>query len=360
MKKFLGIVLAMAMVLTLLAGCGARGGASTAGGSTAGGSTTSGDSGSGSSTSEPSGETYVLRLGDTLAEDHPYNVGARHFSDLVAEKTNGAVKIDVFGNSQLGAERDLLEGLQLGTVEMCVVSTAPLSGYTASFYAFDLPYIFTSSEHARGFLDSDQGMEILQSLSSQGIKGLAYWENGFRHITNSKLAITKPSDLKGLKIRTMENEVMMYSFSCVGADPTPMAFNELYTALQQKTMDGQENPYAIISTSKFYETQPYCTASGHFYAAAPLLMSQTAWDSLPAEYQEIIQECAFEARDYERQLLEDINTCRESELAGLGMQITQIGVAEWAPAFQPVYDKYVGDGKLIDGGLVEAIQNFQP
>ena len=208
----------------------------------------------------------TIRVGHVLAPTHPYQLGLEKFSELVSEKTGGKVKVEVFHSSQLGNERDLIEGLQLGTVEMCIVSTAPLSNFTTQFNVFDLPFIFSETQKTREILDGPIGQEILDTLDAQGIVGLCYFENGFRNVTNNVRPITKPEDLKGLKIRTMESPIHMASFRAMGANPTPMALGELFTALQLGTVDGQENPLAIINTSKFYEVQKFLSITEHFYA----------------------------------------------------------------------------------------------
>ncbi|MGE4485516.1 MAG: TRAP transporter substrate-binding protein [Oscillospiraceae bacterium] len=360
MKKFSAILLCIIMALSLLAGC-ARG---TVGGNSMNENTTSSTDTSGasdtSSTPVPT-TTFEIRLGHCVADEHPYNQGALKFAQLVSEGTGGAVIVDVFGNSQLGAERDMVEGLQLGTVDMCLISTAPLSGFTSEFHAFDLPYLLTTPEQARGVCDSEIGQKMLDTLSAQGIKGLVYYENGFRNLTNSKHPIVEPGDLEGLKVRTMENEIMMYTFSVMDADPTPIAFNELYTALQQKTIDAQENPYALIYSTKLYEAQTYLSISEHFYAPAPLLMAQTLWDSLPAEYQDVIMQAAAESRDYERDLLDQWNSELIGKLEELGMEVNEIDRDAFVEATKPVYDKYVGDGEgQVPASLVESIASFQP
>lgn len=304
--------------------------------------------------------TYKIRVGHVLASNHPYTGGLEKFSELVAKKSNGAINIDVFANSQLGNERDMVEGLQIGTLEMCLVSTAPLSGFTDQFLVYDMPYIFTDTKTARACVDSEIGQRMLDSLSAQGIKGLVYFENGFRNVTNSERPINHPDDLKGLKIRTMENKIQMDTFSAMGADPTPMAFGELFTALQQKTIDAQENPLAIIDTSKFYEVQKYLSMTEHFYAPAPLLMSQIFWENLTPEYRQIILECAKEARDYERGLLDEMNVKLLGEMTGRGMLINNVDKAEFRQAVQSVYDKHVGGGKdQIPADLIDEVTSFK-
>lgn len=285
-------------------------------------------------------EAVVLKAATSVPMEHPYNQGLVEFGKMLKERTNGKYSVEIFPAAQLGSEREVIEGIQMGTVDLTVVSTAPLAGFSDAFLVTDLPFIFTSTEHAYTVLDGEIGQSIFQKLEGTGIKGLAFWENGFRNITNSKKAIMKPEDVKGLKIRTMENQIHMDSFKQLGADPTPMAFGELFTALQQKTVDGQENPLPIIETSKFYEVQEHLAMTGHFYAPAPLLISQGLWDTLSAEEKEIFQKTADDGRTAEREMIQEMDKKLVQELQNRGMQVTTPDKAEWQKAMAPVYDKW--------------------
>ena len=281
-----------------------------------------------------------LKAGHTLAPDHPYHLGLLRFAEMVNERTGGEIAIDVFHSSQLGSERELIEALQMGTVDVTIVSTAPLAGFTTSFLVYDLPFLFPDSATARRVLDSPFGQKTLDSVSDIGLVGLVFFENGFRHVTNSKLPVVKPEDMKGIKIRTMENKIHMASFSTLGATPVPMAFGELYTALQQKTIDAEENPIPIVFTSKFYEVQKYCSLTGHFYAPTPLFFSQSTWGRLTDGQKEIVKAAAAEAREYERELIDQQNADFISQLKDLGMEIIEIDKALWFDAMQPVYKEF--------------------
>jgi len=328
-NKVIALLIIIGLVMGLTVGCGG------------GGSQTPSSSGDNSGNAADAAKPSMnLKVGHVLAPDHPYQLGLEKFAELVAERTDGRIKIDVFHSSQLGGEREMIEGLQLGTLDMTIVFTAPLAGFANSFLVFDLPFIFQERDKAYQVLDGQIGTDILNTLESVGIKGLCYWENGFRHVTNSKVPITEPEDMKGMKIRTMENKIHMASFRTIGADPTPMAFGELFTALQQKTVDAQENPIPIIYTSNFYEVQDYLSLTGHFYAAAPLLMSKSLWNSLSAEDQEIIMSCALEARDYERSLIRQMDEECLDMLKEKGMQVIEVGKDKWFAAMQPVYDQF--------------------
>jgi len=282
----------------------------------------------------------TLQVGHVLAPTHPYQTGLEKFAELVAEKTDGDLEIQVYHSSQLGDEREMIESLQFGVLDMSLVSTAPLSGFTKKFQVFDLPFIFQTREEAYAVLDGEIGTELLESLEEKNIIGLTYWENGFRHVTNSKRKIEKPGDLKGLKIRLMQNPVHMDSFKAMGALPTPMGFGELFTAMQQGTVDGQENPLPIIDTSKFYEVQEYLSLTGHFYAASPLLVSKSVWQSLSESEQNAIQEAAYEARDFERNLVKKMDNELVDDLKEKGLEITEVDKSIFQEATSSVYDKY--------------------
>jgi tripartite ATP-independent transporter DctP family solute receptor len=303
---------------------------------------------------------FTIRVGHVLAPTHPYQIGMEHFKKLVEEKTGGRVAVEVFHSSQLGNERDMVEGLQLGTLEMTLISTAPLASFTSDFLAFDLPFIFADVKTARACVDSEIGQSMLDKMSSQGIVGICFFENGFRSVTNSKKPIVKPEDLAGMKVRTMENPIHMDSFRAMKADPTPMAFGELFTALQQKTIDAQENPLAIIETSAFYEVQKYLSLTEHFYAPSPVLIAKAYYESLPEDLRKIVKDCALETRGYERQLLDDMNARLVSDLAAKGMEINKVDKAPFIAAVQSVYERYTGtEAGKIPAELIQRVKDFK-
>ena len=334
-KRVLSVLMASAMMVAVLAGCSSSSTGSASGGSSAA---------SGSEAAQSEGGEYAMISGTTTPDNHPYNLGLVKMSELVAEKSNGAVTLDVFGNSQLGNERDLLEGLQLGSLQITCVSTAPLAGFTDSFLVFDLPFIFETTEQARAVMDSEVGTEILNSVEDQGMKGLAWFENGFRNVTNSKLPITVPDDLKGIKIRTMENPMHMEAFRVMGADPTPMAMGDVFTALQQGTIDAQENPVPIINTNKFQEVQDYISMTGHLFSPAPVFISTDYFNSLPAEYQTAVQEAATEAVPYQREQIDEQNVTGLESLQAAGMEVNEPEKEPFKDATKVIYDEYVKDG----------------
>jgi len=281
-----------------------------------------------------------LKLGHAVAPEHPYHLGAVKFSEQVAQRTKNRVKIDVHPSTQLGNERDMVEGLQLGTIDLVVTSTGPLGGFVPSMFVVDLPFLFRDREHAYKVLDGRIGTDLLKGFSSKGIKGLAFWENGFRQITNNVRPIEKPEDLRGIKIRTMENKIHLASFRAFGANPTPMAWSEVYTALQQKTIDAQENPVAIIYHQKIYEVQKYLALTGHFYSPTPLLMSLKAFNRLPKDVQKIMLDTAMECATYERNLLHDSEGKQIAEIKAKGVQVTLPNKKAFQDAALSVYREF--------------------
>lgn len=285
-------------------------------------------------------QILVLKAGHAVPPTHPYHLGLVKFAELVAQRTGNRVQIQIFPNAQLGNERDMIEGLQIGTIDLVVSSTGPVGNFAPKMMVVDLPFLFRDRDHAYKVLDGEIGKTLLKQLDPKGIRGLAFWENGFRHLTNSKRPINEPADLKGLKIRTMENEVHMASFKALGANPSPMAWSEVFTALQQKVIDGQENPIPIIYTTKIYEVQKYLALTGHFYSPALLLISQQSWGKLTPEEQQVFVTTAQEVAVYERNLIKEMEDKQISELKAKGMIVTTPDKTLFRKATQEVYKKY--------------------
>ena len=297
----------------------------------------------------PAQAVVTFKAGHVLAPVHPYHLGMEKFAELVDAKTKGEVKVEVFHSAQLGNERELVEALQMGTTDVCLISTAPMAGFSKDFLVYDLPYLFTSPAQAYEILDGPIGQASMEGIKKANLVGLAFWENGFRNITNSKREIVTPEDLKGLKIRTMENKIHMATFRALGADPTPIASGEVFTALQQKTVDGQENPLTGIFTSKYYEVQKFLSLTEHFYSPAPLLIGKDAWDKLSPELQKAVQEAAGEAKVFQRELNQREVAQAQKELEAKGMTISTVDKAVWKEAMAPIYkefEKEVGADRL--------------
>lgn len=230
------------------------------------------------------------------------------------EKTGGRIGLEIFPASQLGGERELIENIQLGNADLVFVSSAPLASFNAQFFAFDIPFLFKDRPQAYAVLDGPIGQELLASLDSVGIKGLAYWENGFRQLTNSKKEIRTPEELAGMKMRTMENEVHIAAWRAEGANPAPLAFNELFTALQQGTFDAQEGPINLFYDMKFNEVQKYISKTNHIYSPWPLLANPDKLAGLSAEDRAIFDVAVKNATAYQRELAKEADEKAEAAM----------------------------------------------
>ncbi len=299
----------------------------------------------------------VIRVAHTIAPDSHYNQGLLKLGELLKERTNGELELEVYHSAQLGSERDAVEGVAMGTLEMTLVSSAPLANFTNKFMIFNLPFIVRDREKAYAWMDGPEGQKILDSLLEQNIVGLGIWENGFRNLTNSKVAVKAPEDVKGLKIRLMENPIHVATFKTLGAYPVPMPFGELFTALQQKTVDGQENPLIIIHTSKFAEVQKYVTLTGHFYAPAVLLINKAFWENtLTEEQRKIFKECEQEAKTWERQFSQKGDEELAKSLKEAGMEVISPDKATWVEATKPVYKQFE---EQIGKEMIDSFVNAQ-
>lgn len=296
----------------------------------------------------------VFKCGTSTQPNHIYNKAVEKFAEIVKDKTGGEIEVQLFPAAQLGSERDMVEGLQLGSLEMTLTSTGPLGNFVPQVKLFNLPFLFKDRKSCYAVLDGKTGTDIANMFQKVGIRSLGWFENGFRNITNSKRAIEKPADLKGLKIRVMEDDVFILTMKALGASPLPMAFGELYTALEQKTVDAQENPLAVIYSSRFFEVQKYLAMTGHFYSPAMLLIGEQAWKKLNPQQQKIFTEAATVARDYERQLSLEADQSLEAKLKEAGMVITHPDKTPFMEAVQGVYQnpkviKAIGGGNAADG-----------
>ena len=340
MKRILSLSLVLVMCLGLLSGCGG----SKTEQAPAPAPAPSQPSASAPAAPEASGEAefkWIASCANT--EDHPAVQGVFKFAELLTEKSGGRLQMDVFHSAQLASDRDCIEGMQMNTIQAGIMVSSALAGFTDALLAFDLPFLFPNSAAGAKLCDSEVGAEMLASLDDIGIKGLGFMEYGMRNITNSKRPIEKPEDLKGIKIRTMENQIHMGAFTAMGADPTPMAFGELFTALQQGTIDAQENPLSVITSSKFNEVQTYLSVTEHVYSAAPLMVSKAAYDALPADLQAIVDEAAQEACVWQREYLAEAETAWLGDLEAYGTQINYPEKEPFVAATQVVYDQFVGN-----------------
>ncbi|MDT8861479.1 TRAP transporter substrate-binding protein [Alkalihalobacillus sp. MEB130] len=318
------------------------------------------ENGSDDVVSENSGDAKIMRMAVATPEERSLTKGLVKFGELVEEESNGSIKIEVYPNGQLGGDREVFEGLQLGTIQGTTISTGPVAQFAQRFSVFDLPFLFPNTDVAYEVLDGPLGTELLEDLPAQGVVGLNYWENGFRHLTNNVREVATVEDIRGLDIRTLENELHIDFWRELGANPTPMAFTELFAALQQGVVDGQENPVGNVTTTNFYEVQDYITKTNHIYNASVFMISQSFWDQLTDEEKDIITKAADEARDYQRELNQQEDIEAFEFLEEVGMTITKLSSEESEKLFekvQPVYKKYSSIiGEDFVNQLLESIQ----
>ena len=286
----------------------------------------------------------TIKFGIGLNEDHPTGVSINKFKELVEQKSGGKIKVNNYFSATLGDDIKMTEALQGGLQEITLPSTSPLVGTVKEFGIFDFPFIFNNEKEADAILDGPVGQKVLEKLPEHGLVGLGYWENGFRNLTNSKHPVATMDDFKGLKIRTMQNNVHLEAFKTLGANPTPMAFSEVFTALESKAVDGQENPLATIKSNKFNEVQEYLSLTKHVYTPFVFLVSKIFWDQLSPEEQKIISESAVEAGKFQRELTRQSNEKDLEDLKQAGMKVNDVSDEEKKKiqeALQkPVIDKY--------------------
>ena len=286
-------------------------------------------------------KTEVIKLGLTINEQDSFYLCAQKFAELVKERTNGAYDIQLFPNSALGDERTMLESMQMGTLDAGIITSGPFVNFASEFGVLDMPFLFPSNEAAYKVLDDEIGKEILSKLEPKQLKGLAYAERGFRNLTNSVRPVKTADDIKGLKVRVMENEVYISSFEAMGVNAVPMAWTEALTALQQGTIEGQENPVNVIHAYKMWDSQKHVTMTRHAYAAAVITMSLDKFNSLPADVQKIFIDSAQEAAEYERAWVAENEAKQIADLKANGMEVVEDPDLEsFKKAVQPVYDKY--------------------
>lgn len=297
-------------------------------------------------------EKIVMRIGIGQSDVHPQYAGLVKFKEEVEANTNGKFEVQINHSGTVGDDRGMMEMLQLGTLDGTCPSSAPLVNFCQDFMIFDFPFLFKDYDDVDRLLDGEVGRELLDKLNGSGMVGMNFWELGFMSISNSKRPIASLEDMKGLKIRTMENEVQMACLESWGANPSPLAFSELFTALQQGTFDGQQNPFASIYSMKFYEVQDYLAVTNHVYNPFIFLISQSFWDKLTPEEKEIFQAAADAGRDEERRLVREQNDNLLSDLQELGMEVTYLSDADietMKELAQPVVDKFA---KQMDEAFV--------
>lgn len=287
----------------------------------------------------------TIKVGIGLSADHPQGQAVRKFGEIVAQKSEGKLKVRLFADGSVGNDVTMISALQGGTLEMTVPDTSTLVGTAGlkEFGLLNLPFMLSSTAEADAILDGPFGQKLLSKLPDRGLIGLGFWENGFRQTTNSRRPIAKAEDFAGLKIRVIQNPLFIETFRTLGANASPLPFPEVYTALEQRVVDGQENPLATILASKFYEAQKHVVVSNHIYSTWVFLMSKRFWDRLSPDERRIVTEAAEEAKAFERRTIREFDAKALAELKTRGMEATVLPEAEVAKLREktrPVWDRF--------------------
>jgi tripartite ATP-independent transporter DctP family solute receptor len=299
----------------------------------------------------------TMKISISVGQNSHQGVAIDTFAREVEKRTNGRYKVQTFYSGSLGGERESIEAVQLGTQELTFTSTGPVPNFVPETKILDIPFLFRDKAHARAVLDGPIGQEMLGKFDSKGMKAIAWGENGVRHMTNSKRPVNSPDDLKGLKLRTMENPVHVQAYKGLGIVTTPMAFPEVFTALQQGTVDGQENPLSVIMAAKFDQVQKHLSLTGHVYSPCVLLMNKGAWDKLSAADKQAFTDAAKEAVKANRARVDEDDAKGVAELRSKGMQVVEnVDKARFVQTLAPVnadFEKQFGKANI------DRIRNFK-
>lgn len=288
----------------------------------------------------------TIKFASANNKGHPQVTGMEKFAELVTEKSGGKIEVKLFPGGTLGGDVQTVSALQGGVIEMTVLNAGILASNVKEFGAVDLPFLFNSGEEADKVMDGQFGAGLIERLPDTGLVGLAYWELGFRNLTNNRHPVTKLDDIKGLKIRTIQSPIPVELFNALGANAVPLPYTELYTALETGTVDGQENPAANILNAKFYEVQKYMTLTRHQYNPQIVLISKKFWDGLNDEEKAVLQQAAVEARDFQRKVSREQDAAALEEIRKTGMEVNELSPEETQrlrDAVKPMIEKFSAD-----------------
>ena len=340
MKKKLLAMLMACMMVFVLAACGG-----------------SGDSGSseGESSEFAGGQTFTIKIGHSDTTTNLINVSLENFAAYVEEQSGGAVQVDIYAAEQLGSNAEMAEMIEMGSLDAMMLPQGQEATYAPKLNALGLPFLFSDYDSVYKVLDSEIGEELVADLADRNMIQLAYWENGLRQTTNSKRPLNSSADFKGLKIRTPEDAMTMAIFNALGASPSPLAFSELYLALQQGTFDGQENPVSNIYANNFQDVQKYLAMTNHKYECKNMIFSLTSWNKYPEDVQNLLLEAAKTYGDEHRKAIVDSQDQMLKELEEAGMEVTYPDTEELKAATASVYDDFYAQNDWAKD-LVERIQ----
>ena len=298
----------------------------------------------------------TVKFANQNPKGHPINMGMEKFAEIVAARSGGKIKVNLFPGGVLGGDAASVSALQGGTLEMVVLNAGILASQAKEFAIFDFPFMFANAQEADAVVDGPFGKMMLGKLDAKGIHGLAYWELGFRTITNSKRPINKVEDIAGLKLRVIPNAINVDWVSALGANPTPMAFPEVYAAMEQKAIDGHENPVTVVNANKLYEVQKYLALSNHQYNPQTVIVSKKLWDSMSEEEKKIFSDAAVEATAYQRKMSREQAVSALDNVKKNGMQVSEFSASETAKfrdKMKPVVDKH---SAIVGPEVVDALQ----
>lgn len=305
-----------------------------------------------------------IRISAGVPEENPASVGVRKMQEILTAKSGGKTKLTGYYNGVLGNDNQAVQALRSGTQEMVITSSSPLAGMIKELGIFDFPFLFANEKEAYAVLDGPAGDYFNKRLEEIGLVNLAYWENGFRNLTNSKRPVSKLEELSGMKVRVMQNNIFIDAFREWGANPVPMPKSELYTALEMKAVDGQENPFIDIETNKMYEVQKYLTASRHAYTPWLVLYSKKLWDELSADERAALREAALEARKVQREANRTLDEKALVSLKAKGMVVSELSKPERdkiVAKVKPVYEKnlasYAKEGPELVFATLKKLQS---
>lgn len=341
MKKLRSKLVVLLFVVGLLAAC------------------SEGDNGDGDASGGGGDGDYTLRISHLIATDNAAHIAAELFKEEVEKNSDGQIKVEIYPNGELyGSDRETIEAIQLGNIEMTIGGTTTLGNFDQNFYILDLPFLFKDKFIAREALSGELGEKLTENLDEINLKSLGFGYDGIRHITNNIKPIEELADLKGIKLRVQESEIQQDIFNALGTNPSPLAYGEVYTALQQNTFDGIDMPATLILESKFYEVQDYLTLTAHSYSGAIILLSNEFFEQLPEDLQQVVVDAGKKMEDeYYRLQDQDEDNALEELKAGL-IEVNEISDdkrEEFVEAVQPVYEKYKG---TIDVELFDIVDKY--
>jgi len=303
-------------------------------------------------------QEFTLKYATSLGEESAYYKGAVALAEAANELSGGRLKIEIFANAQLGTDRDMIEGMQLGSIDLASPSTGAMGAVVPEATALDLPYIFDGPEHAYKVLDGPISEELYKLFDGVGFHPLGYWEIGFRNLTNNVRPVQTPDDVKGLKLRTLPSEIHQKAWSLVGAQPVAMDFTEVYNALDTGVVDGQENPFNIILLGKLHEVQKYLSVTRHIYGAAPTSVSDITWNKLPPDLQDVLKQAVARSVTVQREAAGGNEAAQLQQIKDFGMEvIEEPDRAAFRDAMQPAWDLYTERFGESGTGLIEAIRS---